>query len=837
VRTRPRRPTGPLHDAAALADWQERHSSLDELADRFPARPTAQTWAATETSLEQARRRLLASPLLQDQAYATGRSRLQGLGKVLDWLQAQPGQTWQARWLASGAEDEPGADWRALVAGVHVEDPQRAYADLGPGLLAVICADLVRPSIRWLLTTPTRPRKLPASLALTRDPDGFAQLDMLCAQAAVSVGTTGPALDRIAIIMAAKGGTVADISVGDCLQILRISADTFTDGHYNSPFFYQLLHTMGIFEPTAPPTIRVFLTRGQRSPEQLIDRYRIECQPIRDLLVDYLRERQPRLDYSTLEALSRTLGMLFWRDLERHHPGIDSLQLPAGAAVAWKQRLFTKTTNTASATSLVSEVCSPRISAMQILATVRAFYLDLGEWADEEPARWGPWAVPSPVRAGDISHKKDLTLRKSRMDQRTRERIPVLPALVAALDDARVAAAERLEVALQTPPGELFTAADQTLRRSVSAKVGHVRTWAEDPDTGARRDLTLAEQHAFWAWAAVEVLFRSGIRIEELTELTHPSLVQYRLPTTGELIPLLHIAPSKTDTERLLVISPELADVLSVIICRVRDDTGAVPLVISYDENERLWNPPAPLLFQRRFGAESRPITAVATRLLINKAVAAAVIHDVDQRPLTFSPHDFRRIFVTDAIMHGMPPHIAQLLVGHANINTTMGYKAVYPEEAINAHRAFITRRRALRPAEEYRTPTDAEWEEFLGHFVRRKVSLGTCGRSYTTACVHEHSCIRCPLLRPDPAQRSRLVEIGTNLQARLQEAQQQGWAGEEEGLKISLAAAKQKLAQTDQITARRKAAVHLGMPGFPDIAGRTVSTTEQEPGPSQTLS
>ena len=29
------------------------------------------------------------------------------------------------------------------------------------------------------------------------------------------------------------------------------------------------------------------------------------------------------------------------------------------------------------------------------------------------------------------------------------------------------------------------------------------------------------------------------------------------------LVPLLQIAPSKTDTERLLVVSPELADVLS----------------------------------------------------------------------------------------------------------------------------------------------------------------------------------------------------------------------------------------------------------------------------------
>jgi hypothetical protein len=70
-----------------------------------------------------------------------------------------------------------------------------------------------------------------------------------------------------------------------------------------------------------------------------------------------------------------------------------------------------------------------------------------------------------------------------------------------------------------------------------------------------------------------------GIRIEELTELSHHSFIQYKLPATGELIPLLQIAPSKTDTERLLVISPELADVLSEIITRIRGQDTAVPLV------------------------------------------------------------------------------------------------------------------------------------------------------------------------------------------------------------------------------------------------------------------
>ncbi|HME74264.1 MAG TPA: integrase [Mycobacterium sp.] len=138
--------------------------------------------------------------------------------------------------------------------------------------------------------------------------------------------------------------------------------------------------------------------------------------------------------------------------------------------------------------------------------------------------------------------------------------------------------------------------------------------------------------------------------------------------------------------------------------------------------------------------------------------------------------------------------------------------EAVYPEEVINGHRAFIARRRALRPSEEYRTPTEEEWEEFLGHFERRKVSLGTCGRSYATPCIHEHSCIRCPLLRPDPAQRSRIAEVSDNLVSRIDEARREGWLGEVEGLKISLAAARGKLAQLDELTSR-PAAVQLGMP------------------------
>ncbi len=254
--------------------------------------------------------------------------------------------------------------------------------------------------------------------------------------------------------------------------------------------------------------------------------------------------------------------------------------------------------------------------------------------------------------------------------------------------------------------------------------------------------------------------------------------------------------------------------------------------MVGYDKNERVYNPPLPLLFQHHRQLEHRPVSETVLRQYLDHALAATGVRDAAGRPMRYTFHDFRRLFITDAILHGMPPHIAQLIAGHANINTTMGYKAVYPEEVINGHRAFLARRRAQRPSQEYRTPTDEEWEEFLGHFVRRKVALGDCGRSYATPCIHEHSCLRCPLLRPDPTERPRLVQIRDNLLQRIAEAETNRWLGEAEGLRVSLAGAEAKLAQMDQIAARRATAVNLGIPTYGQAAGRDITATPRQASP-----
>ena len=81
--------------------------------------------------------------------------------------------------------------------------------------------------------------------------------------------------------------------------------------------------------------------------------------------------------------------------------------------------------------------------------------------------------------------------------------------------------------------------------------------------------------------------------------------------------------------------------------------------------------------------------------------------------------------------------------------------------------------------------------------------------------------------MRPDPAQRHRLEEIRGNLHNRIAEAEREGWLGEIEGLRVSLAGTQDKLAQIDASLQRREQAAHLGMPAFPDIAGRSVAGPE----------
>ena len=320
-----------------------------------------------------------------------------GLPLLLDWLEEQPGRTWQQRWLASGA-DSAGDEWADGPARWLQRNGTYSRSRLElmtSSLLVAVGADVVRPTLTWLLTGGKK-RKLARNMIRSRDPEGFAKLRLRCQDdPAVPPDAQRDILFRTAVIIAAKGGRLADITIGDVLEIL--DAETALRGRAPSgSATFRMLREMGLFG-AGVPTLREIRSIGQRSVEELVDRYPIACRPIRDLLVDYLKERQPAIDYGTLRNHTYQLARCFWLDLEQHHRGINSLRLPREVASAWKHRLQTRSTTTTTRTGERVEVAVERLGYLDTLAGVRAFYLDLAEWALEDPARWGPWVAPCPI--------------------------------------------------------------------------------------------------------------------------------------------------------------------------------------------------------------------------------------------------------------------------------------------------------------------------------------------------------------------------------------------------------------------------------------------------------
>lgn len=563
-------------------------------------RPCEEDWWQTRQSREDLTGRLLGLFTDPGAGLARDKTRRRGLAKLLDWLQLQPGDTWQERWLASGA-DAAGLGWTVLPLRGRV--PVRRYHrdELLAGLVLLVAGQVIRPGYRWLLS-----QRMTVMLAEARaafDAGAFGGLEARARHA--TAWARSDALNKITWMVIRKGGLVGDITVGDCLELTAALEEHHFRGSAGRPLFYALLKDTGVLPAGAPSRLRALRIEGRRSIAQIVDGYGIECGPVRDLLVEYFSERAPELDHTSLRSIARNLCRLFWRDLEIHHPGIDSLHLSPQVAQAWKERL-------AYIRDAGGQPVRPRINYRSELVFVRAFYEDIARWAADDPARWAPWVAPCPIKAAECTQKKFKSRVKSRMDQRTRTPLPLLPALLLAVGQQRADAEERITAARDTPAGDVFTTAGQQFRRHRPGQAGRVDV--TEVATGKRRNLTHEEEAAFWSWATVEVLRHTGIRIEEMLELTHHSFIAYTLPTTGEVVPMLQIAPSKTDSERLLLVSPELAEVLTAIIFRVRAGNAALPLVCAYDVFEQTWSPPMPFLFQRRYGNENRPIGRLRTR-------------------------------------------------------------------------------------------------------------------------------------------------------------------------------------------------------------------------------
>jgi integrase len=761
------------------------------------------SWPTTHLSAAEIEGRAEALPFV----HLRDRVGIRGLRRVLGALAGFPGDGWQERWLAAGC-DKAGAGWVTALGDPWMGRSANTRREESTGALSVLVSlDVIRPSYEWLhMARLTRTYNVVRQL---RDPEFVTQVGAHVEAHRHPEQLVRNALLVISKIMLHTGKPVAEISPADVV-IYHQAAWLMRGQVVGVEYAWELLSALGGF-PDGTLSFRDYVRQGPMSVTEMVDFYQVKCGPVREMLVRYLNDRAPALDYGSLRQLAYKLVGVFWQDLEEHHPGIDSLALADEVATGWKTRLR-----------------AGRTDPWPVLIAVRALYLDIAHWATHD-AYWAGWAARCPISINDTNgtakHRKRV---QARLHQKIRSLTPRLPEILRRTDEQLAFHTGLLATATATSPGECFTFQGHdyehlrltSLRENGGTYRGTGRIWLKDLATGERIDLIRQEDIAFWSWAAINTFYYTGMRLEELVELTSTALFTYRLPDTGEILPLLQIAPSKVDKERVLVVPPELAHVLARVKHRARDGGDSVPLVTRYDPYERVLSPPLPFLFQRVHGTRRRVIAARHLADMISNAIQQIGITDVNGEPITLTPHDFRRVFATEAVAGGLPVHIVAKLLGHESLTTTEAYTAIYPEDVVRHFRGFIARRRAMRPTEEYRDPTDTEWEEFHQHFHRRKVELGICGRGYGTPCQHEHACIRCPMLKPDPAQRSRLEEIVANLGERLAEAHERGWIGDVEGIEVSIAAAQDKLARMSRI-------VSLGVP-TPRAPGQQEAITHE---------
>ena len=197
---------------------------------RFPARPVPAAWPATRQSRGQVQDRLTREPFVGQRPYREdpppGADVPAGLAG--GHSRVRPGRN--AGWPAAPMPPAPpGGTARPAGCTSRACPPAWRLDALASALLAAISADVVRPALGWLVVKATGPGSLVRHLARARDPEGFARLRAVCdADPHVSGVSGSHTVYRAAEIVAAKGGRLGDITVGDLLELLDTELDTLT---------------------------------------------------------------------------------------------------------------------------------------------------------------------------------------------------------------------------------------------------------------------------------------------------------------------------------------------------------------------------------------------------------------------------------------------------------------------------------------------------------------------------------------------------------------------------------------------------------------------------------
>jgi hypothetical protein len=203
---------------------------------------------------------------------------------------------------------------------------------------ALMVARLLRPSYGWQLASKAG-AYLPQRMLVVNDAKQLERLRALPAYQAALLRHQYDAEACLSRVLIRTGKRLEQLRGEDLLfyaDVVRTSGR-----NRREHLAWELLVALGPFAGE-PVTLRAaWSAKGntrQHSVETLVDRYGVPAGGVRDLLVDYLRELKPSMDYGSLEGWAYRLVRLFWWEvLERRRATRPGGELRTATGEEWAE--------------------------------------------------------------------------------------------------------------------------------------------------------------------------------------------------------------------------------------------------------------------------------------------------------------------------------------------------------------------------------------------------------------------------------------------------------------------------------------------------------------------
>ena len=211
---------------------------------------------------------------------------------IRDRFNPKPGQSWQELWdLRFEASD----NWEKFTSPLNFE----ARSCLYKILQLLIAYRLVRPSYRWLLNH--RLGDIHQVLFNTTERQGGEQFHRAAHELGIQTSAMRDAWRFIARILIHTGKAFNDITTADLSELREITSgkNYVVLGHFVAARL--LFHLEIVKDPMLTPS---YFKRTHPTMEQVVEKYQIRNQKVRQAFILYLKERAAAMDFTSVHSIA-----------------------------------------------------------------------------------------------------------------------------------------------------------------------------------------------------------------------------------------------------------------------------------------------------------------------------------------------------------------------------------------------------------------------------------------------------------------------------------------------------------------------------------------------------